>query len=65
LRPESCCRYAAQLLLSENPGERFSHWIFGSDLDGVIVKEGDLNAPNAKDTSKCQQAAARWTLSRA
>jgi hypothetical protein len=50
LRAESCCRYPAQSLLSENPGERFSRWIFGSDLDGVIVKEGDPNGQNAKDT---------------
>jgi pimeloyl-ACP methyl ester carboxylesterase len=30
------------------------HQIFGSDLDDAIVKQGDPNTPNAKDTAKCQ-----------
>ena len=35
------------------------HWIFGSDLDSVIVKEADTTTPDAKNVSKCQQAVAK------
>ena len=35
------------------------HGIFGTDLHSVIVREGDPNTPNAKSTSKCQQAVAK------